>query len=161
MTIRRVLSGSLLALMLTLGVALAKPASQSSKEEKIPLCKGNPTLVGECFTVHGRMSFYNGTHNVRIWPIGTHRLLGVEYVPGSIDNPTEEHPDGVYWMPIALSKISTFGLEIYGDFDVCPLAKKRKGAMQFVCVESAKHLIVKDYNKNPIRVYKIHDATSH
>ncbi|MGH9730939.1 MAG: hypothetical protein ACRD4A_04510 [Candidatus Acidiferrales bacterium] len=148
-------------MMLTLGIAGSGPASQTNKEVKIPLCKGNAALVGECFTVHGRMRFYNGTHNVRIWPIGTHRLIGVEYVPGSIDNPTEEHPDGVYWMPVELSNTSTFGVEIYGDFEVCPLSKKRPGAMQVVCVESAKHLVVKDYNKEPNRVYRIHDATNH
>jgi len=151
----------LLALTLTLGVAFARSASQTSKEVKVPLCKGNSKLVGECFRTYGRMRFYNGTHNVRIWPIGTRRLLGVEYVPGSVENPTDEHPDGIYWMPVELSDTSTFGVEIYGDFEVCPLSKKKPGAMQFVCVESAKHLIVKDYNKKPNRIYRIHDATSH
>ena len=111
--------------------------------------------------VHGRMAFYEGTHNVRIWPIGTHRLLGVEYVPGSVENPTDEHPDGVFWMPLELSNTSTFGVEIYGDFEVCPLAKKTPHAMQFVCVESATNMVVKDYNKEPTRIYKIHDATNH
>lgn len=157
----RVLSRGLLALTLTLGVAFARPASQTSKEVKIPQCKRNSRLVGECFITHGRMSFYNGTHNIRLWPIGTHRLLGVEYVPGSVENPTDEHPDGIYWMPVELSDTSTFGVEIYGDFDVCPLSKKRPGAMQFVCVESARNLTVKDYNKEPNRIYRIHDATSH
>jgi hypothetical protein len=99
----------LLALTLALGVAFARPAYQTAKEAKIRQCKGSYRLVGGCFVVRGRMAFYNGTHNVRIWPIGTHRLLGVEYVPGSIDNPTEEHPDGVYWMPVELSDTSTFG----------------------------------------------------
>jgi hypothetical protein len=147
--------------MVALGVPFARPAFQTSREVKISLCKGNAAVVGECFTVHGRMRFYDGTHNVRIWPTGTHRLIGVEYVPGSIDNPTEEHPDGVYWMPIELSNTSTFGVEIYGDFDVCPLSKKRPGAMQFVCVESATHLVVKDYNQKLARTYRIHDATNH
>jgi hypothetical protein len=104
------------------------------------------------------MVFANGSHNVRIWPIGTRRLLGVESEPGSI---TDDYPDGVFWMPAELRETSTFGVDIYGDFDVCPLSKKRPGAMQFVCVESAKNLVVKDYNKEPARIYKIHDATNH
>ncbi len=142
---------------LTLGVAPARPGSQTSKDVKIPQCKRSPELVGDCFMVHGRMVFANGSHNVRIWPIGTHRLLGVEYVPGS----TDEYPDGIYWMPVELSNTSTLGVDIYGDFDVCPLSKKTPGAMQFVCVESAKNLVVKDYNKEPNRIYRIHDAASH
>ena len=64
-------------------------------------------------------------------------------------------------MPVELSNTGTFGVEIYGDFDVCPLSRKKAGAMQFVCVESAKSMVVKDYNKKPTRIYRIHDATSH
>jgi hypothetical protein len=32
---------------------------------------------------------------------------------------------------------------IYGDFEVCPFTRERRGAMQFVCIESASHLVVK------------------
>lgn len=144
--------------MLVVSVALPKRASQNTKEAKVPECKGNPKLVGDCLVVHGRMTFANGSHNVRIWPIGTRRLLGVQYVPGSI---TKRYPDGAFWMPTELSDISTFGVDIFGDFEVCPLSRKTPGAMQFVCVESAKNLVVKDYNKEPTRIYRIHDATSH
>lgn len=147
--------------MLTLGMVLPVLGTQAGKDMTIPPCKSSPKLVGECFVLHGRMAFYNGTHNVRIWPIGTHRLLGVEYVPGSVENPTDEHPDGVYWMPVELSNTSTFGVAIFGDFEVCPLSNEKQGEMQLVCVESAKHMVVKDYNKQPNRIYKIHDATIH
>ena len=64
-------------------------------------------------------------------------------------------------MPTELYDKSNFGVEIYGDFEVCPLSRKKPEAMQFVCVESAKHMIVKDYNKEPNRIYRIHDATNH
>jgi len=40
-------------------------------------CKNNPQIGGACFSVHGRLSAYNGAPSLRIWPIGTHRLLGV------------------------------------------------------------------------------------
>ena len=40
-------------------------------------CRGNTDLVGECFEFHGRMFVSNGTPGVRIWPVGTKRLLGV------------------------------------------------------------------------------------
>ena len=32
---------------------------------------------------------------------------------------------------------------IYGDFEVCPFTSEREGTMQFVCIESAAHLVVK------------------
>ena len=32
---------------------------------------------------------------------------------------------------------------IYGDFEVCPFTAERKGVMQFVCIESASHVVVK------------------
>ena len=103
------------------------------------------------------MAFYNGTFNVRVWRIGTKRLLGVALVPDSI---SKKHPDGIYWMPAELSDTLTFGVQIFGDFDVCPLTRERSGAMQFVCVESAAHLLVKDYNKEPEQTYRLNDTTN-
>jgi len=32
---------------------------------------------------------------------------------------------------------------IVGDFEVCPFTRERAGHMQMVCVESAKHLVIK------------------
>jgi hypothetical protein len=33
--------------------------------------------------------------------------------------------------------------DIYGDFEVCPFTPERNGGMQFVCIESAAHVVVK------------------
>ncbi|MFZ3212287.1 MAG: hypothetical protein WA188_12310 [Terriglobales bacterium] len=32
---------------------------------------------------------------------------------------------------------------IYGDFEVCPFTRERKGAMRLVCIESASNVVVK------------------
>src|SRR5499427_6788103 len=40
-------------------------------------CRARTDLVGKCFPVHGRLSVYNGTPSIRLWPIGSKRLLGV------------------------------------------------------------------------------------
>ena len=148
----------LLLLTLAFGVTFAKPAFQTSKEVKIPRCSGGSKLVARCFTVRGRMVYANGSYNVRIFPRDGGTTLAVANVPGSF---TDEHPDGIFRMPTELFETSAPGVDIFGDFDVCPLSRERPGAMQFVCVESAKQLIVKDYNKEPVRVYKIHDTTNH
>ena len=155
---RRALSCTLLALTLTPGIALAGPRSPTRKDEKVPQCKGSPKLVGDCFAVHGLMVYANGSHNVRIFPTGTNRRLGVENVPNSF---TKEHSDGLFEMPAELRETSAPGVDISGDFEVCPLTKKTPDTMQFVCVESAKNLVVTDDNKTPTRTYKIHDAAIH
>ena len=94
-------------------------------------CDHAPTPAADCRIVHGRLSVTNGTPDVRIWPVGTKRLLGV--------SGPEEHPyvpDGL------LAKIKPTE-EIFGDFDVCPLTPERSGEMQLVCVRSASNLVVR------------------
>jgi hypothetical protein len=49
--------------------------------DQISHCSDRRDLVGACFTVRGRLSVYNGNPSVRIWPIGTTRLLGLDPVP--------------------------------------------------------------------------------
>jgi hypothetical protein len=92
-------------------------------------CKENPAIVGECFKIHGRIRLYNGTPGVRIWPVGTKRLLGVL--------PSENEI-----MPPNVSKHIAWGTDIFGDFLVCPFTKQEKGEMQCVCIESASNLVL-------------------
>jgi len=100
-----------------------------------PKCKENPKIVAACFTIHGRLSSGADTIQLRLWPIGTKRMLGVSDGPAINDAERPIYP-----------KALTFpnGNEtIYGDFEVCPFTPKRDGEMQFVCIESASHVIVK------------------
>jgi hypothetical protein len=79
-----------------------------------------------------------------MWKIGTKRLLGIYSGPSvyhgrlSSDNEHPEFPANVekIWNP------RTFLTNLYGDFEVCPLAPEHAGAMRPVCVESAKNLFV-------------------
>jgi len=98
-------------------------------------CKGNPKVVAACFTVHGRLSTGADTIELRLWPIGTKRMLGVSDGPAIND---AEHP--IY--PKALT-FPNDNETIFGDFEVCPFTPKREGEMQFVCIESASHVITK------------------
>jgi hypothetical protein len=100
-----------------------------------PKCKGNPKVIAACYTVHGRATFGNGTPALRIWPVGTKRMLGVTAVPIADDADDAIVP-------------KNFGIPngadgVYGDFEVCPFTPERKGFMQMVCVESASHIFVK------------------
>jgi hypothetical protein len=100
-----------------------------------PKCKGNPKVVAACYVVHGRATFGNGTPALRIWPVGTKRMLGV--TAGPIADDADD--------PIAPKNLAIPGgaEALYGDFEVCPFTPERKGYMQMVCVESASHIFVK------------------
>jgi hypothetical protein len=78
-----------------------------------------------------------------MWKIGTKRLLGIYSGPTtyndplSLDNENPEFPANVeeIWDP-------RVGADLYGEFEVCPLAPEHPAAMRPVCVESAKDLFV-------------------
>jgi hypothetical protein len=84
-------------------------------------CAASPEIVGACFDVRGRLSFWNGAPSARIWPNGTSRLLGIHH---------DELP------PALASRMTSFDTEAWGTFQVCPFTPRRAGHMQFVCIES-------------------------
>ena len=92
-------------------------------------CKTDPRVIGDCFKIHGRASIWNGNPTLRIWRIGTNRILGVR--------------EGA---PVPQNLKESFGSpwnEVYGDFLVCPFTESRPGWMQIVCVDLAENLFVK------------------
>ena len=120
------------AIALSMALSLLAPAASSGQTP----CKTDARVVGSCFKVHGRFSFYNGNPSFRIWPVGTHRLLGVtddpELLPPNLE-PFTRKPDGP---------------DVYGDFEVCPLTVEHEGWMQTVCVESATNLVTSDRRRD-------------
>jgi hypothetical protein len=90
-------------------------------------CASDPDLVGACFTVRGRLSYWNGAPATRISIIGTKRILGV--------------PDEV--VPESMTPRLTNGAEAFGDYRVCPLTKEKPGHMQMVCIDSAEKVTYK------------------
>jgi hypothetical protein len=91
-------------------------------------CKSDPDIVGACFRIHGRIAAYNGTPTLRIWHIGTERLLGVD----------DDIP-----VPEPLSRQLDWDVNAYADFEVCPFTPEREGEMRRVCIESAEHIVVR------------------
>ncbi len=98
-------------------------------------CKGNPKLVAACYLVHGRLSLGADTVTLRLWPVGTKRILGVTGGPILDDSVDPIYPSTL--------KLPSEAEDIYGDFTVCPFTPERKGAMQLVCIESASHVLAK------------------
>jgi hypothetical protein len=107
----------------------------NGSSEGKPKCEGNPKVAGACYSVHGRLNLGADTFELRLWPVGTNRMLGVSDGPAINDAENPIYPKNI---------VFPHGDEtIYGDFEVCPFTSERKGAMQFVCIESAAHLVVK------------------
>ncbi len=76
--------------------------------------------------------YTNGTPSLRIWRVGSKKILGVlpaenEIIPESLKD-----------------ALNGFNKSVYADLEVCPFTKEQPGAMQMVCVESARNLVVKD-----------------
>ena len=94
-----------------------------------PVCADSAEIVGACFEVRGRLSFWNGTPTARIWPVGTKRVLGIhnDVLPQEIR-----------------SLMTTFDTELWGSFTVCPFTREQAGKMQLVCVESWRNVAVRE-----------------
>ena len=116
-------------LMLLMGIGYAgdKPKNKS--------CKDHPKLSGPCFKVRGRMAFYNGTPSVRIWPVGTNRILGISQQSFYL----EEYDN----LPKELVNQLTWDTVMFADFTVCPFTDDRPGEMRLICVESAENISIR------------------
>ena len=128
-------------------------ADAGTGKRKIP-CK-TPENVSLCYWTHGRLTYGNGTPPLRIWKIGTHRMLGVFNGPSHFPSNTiedEESPE----LPVNLEE--AYAVEgrrmkrltgkdpgppiVFADLEICPLRPAKEGTMQPVCIESASKIFV-------------------
>ena len=118
-------------------ILLSMVAVSSGEQEPLKKsCKEHPKLSGPCFKVRGRMSFFNGTPSVRIWPIGTNRMLGV--------SEGRFHLEGYENVPEQLVRQISWETAMYADFNVCPFTDEMPGKMRFVCVETAENISIRE-----------------
>ena len=92
-------------------------------------CAKRATLVDQCREIHGRLEATNGSPGIRIWVIGTRRVLGVA------------GDEGAELLPPALRQRITSEATVYGDFRVCPVTRAKIGEMQMVCVDAGRRLV--------------------
>ena len=88
-----------------------------------------------CTRVHGRLFAANGTPSLRIWPVGTRRLLGVHDDANPDALPPELRGDHAP----SMGATDDARVEVYGDFTVCPLTRDRPGHMRMVTVKAVTH----------------------
>ena len=114
-------------------------APQGSPKRKIPY--KTQEIASTCYWTHGRLSAYNGTPTMRLWKIGTKRILSIHSGPGFKRGDQEENGDPD--MPANLyPAFKPFETVIFGDFEVCPLEPEHPGEMQDVCIEAAQNIVV-------------------
>lgn len=126
--IGRIVASSLLSVC----AAVCVPAPEAKEQS----CRSHPQLAGKCFSVRGRLSVYNGAPAVRLWRVGTRRVLGVSEQRFNLP--------GYRNLPESVSKQLNGDNEIVGDFLVCPFTPPKPREMQLVCIESAKNLVVQN-----------------
>jgi len=114
----------LLALALTLSAT-----ALSATDDGNPTCRKDLRVIAACFTVHGRISNWNGNPTRRIWITGTKRMLGVR--------------DGTN-LPAPLTKaLGDFDHEVDGDFEFCPFTRHKQGVMQVGCIAGVSDYQIK------------------
>ncbi len=106
--------------------------SNAGETEKKKSCKEHLMLSGPCFKIRGRMSLYNGTLNIRIWPVGTNRMLGIgegKFLLNDYEN-----------LPKDLEQQLNRENAMFADFTV-----DKPGHMRQVCVESAENMTIREW----------------
>jgi hypothetical protein len=129
------MSKLLLSIILVAGSVWPAQLTPSGTQDKP--CRQHPQLVGKCFTVHGRLSVYNGAPAKRIWKVGTKRMLGISEQRFAVE--------GYRNVPETIQNQLNQDVEISGDFLVCPFTRQKAGEMQIVCVEEGKNLTVQKH----------------
>lgn len=98
-------------------------------------CHEHPKLVGSCFDVNGRLSVYNGAPALRIWRVGTKRMLGISEQRFALE--------GFRKVPDEVEQAVKPDVELFGIYTVCPFTRPKTGEMQMVCVDKVRNLSVK------------------
>lgn len=73
---------------------------------------------------------------MRIWPIGSKRLLGISDGRFLLPNYENIPPDIV-------AQLVTADSVMFADFMVCPFTQDVLGVMRLVCLDAAKNILVK------------------
>ena len=81
------------------------------------------------------MGFYNGTPSIRIWRVGTNRILGISEGTYRVE--------GYANIPGAVVRKLAWDHWLFGDFTVCPFQPDRPGVMRLVCVQDVTNASVR------------------
>ena len=90
----------------------------------------NTMFVGSCRSIRARLQRGADTISVWVWPVGTKRYLG--------------YPDWAQCrLPAAVALQLSQSNVLYANIVVRPLSVAKPKHMQFVCIASASHIVVR------------------
>jgi len=112
-----------------------------SAEEFGRACRESPKVVDQCFTIRGRLIIYNGGWQLRIWPVGTKRLLAVVDPNGIWDDTTSQESGAPYMTPEVKKALNFGDNAVFADYTLCPLTKDIPEHMRHVCMVDAKNIV--------------------
>src|SRR6185436_14818693 len=118
---------TILLLLIAISTAWGQAEVRESKDKS---CREHPQRVGNCFSVRGRLSVYNGSPALRLWRVGTRRMLGISEQRFAVS--------GYRNVPDDIESQINQDVAIFGDFLVCPFTPSRPREMQLICIESGK-----------------------
>ena len=132
MKVRRVLTCAMILIFLV--SSRSSSGQEALPGTKLKACRAQPSLIGKCFTVRGRLSLYNGAPTIRLWRAGTKRMLGVS---------ASYSRAGYSSIPEEIEKKLNWENEVWGDFLVCPFTPLRPKEMQLMCIEEGKNIVAR------------------
>jgi type II secretory pathway component PulJ len=117
---------------LAVGVLLLSSACAYADDNHNPACKSDKRVVGACFTVHGRLGWWNDPPTRRIEALQSKRTLAI-----GEDTALPEGLNRWQGVPDALAaRMVNYNDLLIADFEVCPLTREEAGKVQTVCVAS-------------------------
>ncbi len=116
-------------------------AGAASGKEFGRACKESPKVVDQCLTIRGRLIIANGGWQLRIWPVGTKRLLAVVDPNGIWDDTKSEDNGAPYMTPEVKAALNYGDNAVFADYTLCPITKDVPGEMRHVCMVDAKNIV--------------------
>lgn len=111
-------------------IALRRCPQDEAVKERRP-CREHPAVRQPCFTVRGRLAYWNGSPSARIWVVGTDTMLGV----------SDSHAlPGFEQMPMDVQGRLNWETELFGSYTFCPFTPEQPGVMQLGCIQTAENL---------------------
>ncbi len=117
--------------MAVLAATLLLPHGARSAERT---CREDIHVVDRCFEVRGRLRI-EANARITLWPVGTERLLGVQY-PGDL----AEVGGSLAPLPPDLDELLGQNAAVFGDYVACPYTRSEPGKKQYICIEAARNL---------------------
>src|SRR5690242_12477467 len=105
---------TIVLLLILISNVWAQSAAPEAKEKS---CRTHPQLIDRCFSVRGRLSVYNGAPALRLWKVGTRRMLGISEQRFTIP--------GYRNIPSSIASQVNEDVAVFGDFLVCPFTPSR------------------------------------